>query len=394
MPNARFGRWVYNSSMAGKPLRALAGSRRTWWLLVLVLTTAAIAERGLRSVVSGARSPTGGARWIWAASTEPSPDETPSSGNVFFAFRDFELAGYPGRGRLSCRGDEEAFVYLNGALVDVSRFRDGEALSTYEVGYLLQPGVNRIAVELRSIRGGGGFLLDLEVEGRSPIRIGSDDQWQVARAYLDDLLVPGTAIEGAERAIAGAAPPVGRWGFLERAGASLPFIDRISPSEGRHAHWALSDRTAGAWRGLAPPNVSSPPLGSLVTFDFGREVVGYANVVFGRKEGARGLVFAGAEPPDSEADRPVAYLLNSPGRKSWSDTRPRRFRYLTVAATAEMVGARVLAVVPELARSALAAAAPAEGVFGLEPLNLRTPIENEIRSELERLAGIAAGEDV
>lgn len=374
--------------MAGKPFRALAGSRRTWWLLVLALALLALAERGVTAYRNGAGSPTGEARWIWAAA-----DETPGA-RAFFAFRDFELEGYPGRARLSCRGDEEYFVYLNGTLVAADRDRDGETLPTYEVGYLLEPGVNRLAVELRSGRGRGGFLLDLVVDGPDPLRLGSDASWQVVRSYHDDLLTPGEPIEGVESAIVRSAPAAGRWGSPRAGRSRLPFFDRVRTGEGRHAPWALSDRTGGSWRGLAPPSVSSPPLGRVVTFNWGREVVGYANVVFGRKEGARALVFAGTEPPDIESDRPVAYLLAAPGRKSWSDTRPRRFRYLTVVATAEMVGARVLELAPELSRSALSAAAPPDGVFGLESLKLRPPVEHEIRRELESLASVAAGEGV
>ncbi len=374
--------------MAGKLMRALLGSRSLWLLAIVALPLGALAERGFRSAYTRLWAPTGGAQWIWAGASE-SP-----GGAVFFTFRDFELAGFPGRARISCRADEEYFLYLNGVLVGAGRYRDGEPLSTYEVGYLLEPGVNRVAAEVRSGRGVGGFLLDLRIEGEEPRRIGSDASWSVVRTYADDLLAPGGAAPEAEPAHVWSAPPVGRWGLPRLAGATLGFDALVAAGDEHHAPRARSDRTGGRWRALAPPSVSSPPLGRTVTFDWGREVIGYPNLVFGRKEGAKALVFAGVEPPDVAVDRPAAYLLNPPGRKSWSDTQPRRFRYLTVVATAEMVGARVLPVAPELAASVLAAVPPPRGVFGLEPLPLRPPVEDEIRGELERLAGVAAGQGV
>ncbi len=374
--------------MGGKVRRALGGPRWLWALVIVALPLAALAERGFRSAYTRLWAPTGTARWIWAGGAES------IGGVAFFTFRDFELSSFPGRARISCRADEEYFLYLNGVLVGAGRYRDGEPLATYEVGYLLEPGRNRVAAEIRSGRGVGGFLLDLRIEGQDSVRIGSDEEWSVVQLYTDGLLASGSEVPGAEPAHVWSAPPVGRWGLPRLEGATLGFDALVVPGSERHAPRARSDRTHGRWRDLAPPNVSSPPLGRTVTFDWGREVIGYANVVFGRKEGGKALVFAGVEPPDVEVDAPAAYLLNPPGRKSWSDTQPRRFRYLTVVATAEMVGARVLPVVPEFAASALAAVAPPSGVFGLAPLELRPPIEDEIRSELESLAGVADGEGV
>ncbi len=360
-----------------------------WALLVLGVVLLAGAERGVRALSAGPWSPTGSARWIWAVTPEEAP-----AGTAFFVYRDFDLEGYAGRAQLSFRGDEEAFVYLNGTLLAAETLRDHGELSTYEVGFLLEPGANRIAAELRSGRGAGGFLLDLVVEGPHPTRVGTDLDWWVSRTYVDGLLVAGEPVPGAEPVEVRSRPDSGRGERPRAGGARRIFGDLVTAEEARHARWAQSERTADGWRPLGVPTVSSPPLGRTVTFDFGREMTGYANVVFGRKEGARALVFVGQEPPDPEADRPAAFLMNPIGRKSWSDARPRSFRYLTVVATAEMVGARVLPVVPRLAQSALTTAAPAEGVFGLESLGLRPPVENEIRSELERLASVAAGEGV
>lgn len=371
--------------MGEKRARGLGGSRTVWAALLLALPVLALAERGFRGAYTRLWAPTASAKWIWAARAEG------VGGTSFFIFRDFELSGFPGRARISCRADEEYFLYLNGTLVGAGSYRDGQPLSSYEVGYLLEPGLNRIAAELRSGRGVGGFLLDLRVEGEERLRLGSDESWSVTRTYSADLLSPGASVTESEPVHVWSTPPVGRWGVPRIEGTTLGFSDLVAAERARHAPRAMSGRTGDRWRRLAPPDVSSPPLGSSVTFDWGREVIGYANVVFGRKEGAKALVFAGSERADPAVDRPVSYLINPPGRKSWSDTRPRRFRYLTVVATAEMVGARVLPLVPEYAKGALEAAEPHDGVFGLEPLRLRPPVEDEIRRELERLASVAPG---
>ena len=218
--------------------------------------------------------------------------------------------------------------------------------------------------------------------------------WSVARTYSGELLTPGAEVADVEAPRVWSAPPVGRWGLPRIEAATLGFSDLVALEGGVHAPRALSARTQNRWQRLEPPNVSSPPLGHTVTFDWGEEMIGYVNVVFGRSEGAKALIFTGLERPDPAVDRPASYLINPYGRKSWSDTRPRRLRYLTVVSTAEMVGARVLPVVEEHAESALEALAPHAGVFGLEPLGLRPPVEDEIRRELERLASVAAGEGV
>jgi hypothetical protein len=233
--------------------------------------------------------------------------------------------------------------------------------------------------------------LTLEIEGEEPLRLGTDESWKIARAFSDELLSPGGAIHEPEAALVWAEPPIGRWGYVGEGSPTPLFSEVVVGREVRHAPRALPEKGDGSWRALDPPDHSSPPLGRRVTFDWGREVVGFPNVVFGRKWEGRGMVFAGLERPDPEVDLPVAYLLKPAGRKSWSDSRPRSFRYLTVIATQEMVGARVLPLVPELAQSALARASAPTGVLGIEPSSLRPPIEDEIRSELESLAGVPGG---
>lgn len=365
-----------------------SGGRRALGLFLVVLAAApllALAEGGIRRLYARWLAPTGDARWIWIDRGEANEE----GGVDFFAVRDVELAGYPARARIACQADEEYFLYLNGTLVGSGRHRDGRPLDAYEVGYLLEPGSNRIALELRSGRGEGGLLFDLRLEGDESRRLGSDADWRIVRGYSDEMLLPGEPLPDSEEPLVLGRPPVGRWD-LPRIDAATPvFGDLLLDPAGRHAPWA---HTGGRIVSVTPPDWSSPPLGRRVTFDWGREFEGYLNLVFALKGGARALVFVGTTLPDPEHDPPAASLLNPPGRRSWSDSRPRRFRYVTVIATDELAGARVYPLAPELAAGLLAEAEAPQGVFGLEPLPLRPPVEKEIRREIEGLPGVSPGQ--
>ncbi len=123
-------------------------------------------------------------------------------------------------------------------------------------------------------------------------------------------------------------------------------------------------------------------------------MAGYLNLVFPRTAAARGLVYFGDSPVAPESRPPDAYLIHAPGRRSWADAEPRRFRYVTVWSTSEVSGARVFPVDEELAEIADRAAELERGVFGLEPLRLRPPVEHEIRSELESVASLPGGQGI
>jgi hypothetical protein len=164
-------------------------------------------------------------------------------------------------------------------------------------------------------------------------------------------------------------PPLGRWG-RPRVGHPAPLLPR------------------------APlvPAVSVRPLGSFVLYDWGREVEGYLTLdVSPSKDPGTGLLFTGAAPPDPRRDSLTAPVLILPGRHDWMDARPRRFRYAVVVGLAKPAtagGAGMASVLPAPARSV--SKDPEEmKVFGIEGAPLRTPVEDEVWSKLQRLAGVA-----
>ena len=88
------------------------------------------------------------------------------------------------------------------------------------------------------------------------------------------------------------------------------------------------------------------------------------------------------------------------GRRSWMDAQARRFRYALVIGD-RPASARVLPVDPKRAAGRIATPADTaagggrkvEGVFGLEPPPLRTPVQDEIWRELQRVPGVRGRKD-
>jgi hypothetical protein len=136
--------------------------------------------------------------------------------------------------------------------------------------------------------------------------------------------------------------------------------------------------------------VGRPP-GSPVLYDWGREVEGYLTLdVPPSKDPGTGLLFTGAEPPDPRRTPFTAPVLVLPGRHDWMDAQPRRFRYAVVVGLARPGEASVL---PAPARPV--SRDPEEmKVFGIEGPRLRTPVEDEVWSKLQRLAGVARREEL
>ncbi len=359
---------------------------RTAILLIVAVALLAAGERGLRVLRRQAGSETGDARWIW------DPAASAGDGGVtFFAVRDFELDRPPAAARLLAAIDEEGLVFLNGDQVGSARFRDGRSLVAWEVGPLLRSGRNRLAVEARSGRGAGGLLLSLRGpgEGAEPLALGSDRDWRILRAFDPALFDPEAELGAGEPARVWAPPPTGRWG-MPPAGATRPLLEELLVGKPLVAGRA----TVRPWGGgeERPLGRRARRPGGAITFDWGREVTGYLGIAQAGNEGARALVWVGARPTSHDPlgrEKPTTYLLNPPGRRWWVDTVPRTFRFVTLVGIGGFSGARVFPIDGEAGAVAVAAngAEAAAGVFGLEPPKLRAPVEDEIRRELERLAG-------
>lgn len=363
-----------------------------WILLAAGVVLLAAGAHWLAPRVAAGRLASGTAQWIWAP-----PDRQGEVPLAFQAARDFTLGAAPGEAWLRILADEEYVAHLNGVRVGGGRYRQGAALDAYRVGPLLVAGRNRLLVEARSGRRAGGLLVRLAGEGGLEVVSGPD--WSILVRHRERHLDPANPLEEARPPWLWGLPPTGRWG-RPAPGPPLPLYGEVVA--GRRRLWPRRIRVDGAWQRagqLLPERqlrTSSPSLGRLVTFDWGREVTGYPGLFFGARKRPKALLYYGCDPVDSEA-APGDRALGASGRLLWSAALPRRFRCLSVLAPGGIRAAFVDAVDERRAAPLLAAGeaaeGPATGVLGLErPPELVTPVEDEIRRELQRLPGVVVGQ--
>jgi len=353
-------------------------------LLMAAVGLLALGTRIVSAVTGRLTVPTGGAQWIWMKR-----DRTDASPAAFYAVRDFFLDQAPSRARLLVLADPEYVLTLNGKRIGAGQYRPpggppGARLDVYEVGDLLLAGGNRLLVELRSDRGAGGFLAALQdASGDTLVR--TDSAWRIIQRHDFGLVrgwLPLDASGGlpSEPAFSWGLPPTGRWGRPE-IGPVLPRLPDL-----------IQGTPVAASRVPAPPILGLPPTSArhVALFDWGREVTGYLALQMPPGNGLRkALLFTGDQPPEPLRDRLAGAVLAMTGRRSWMDARPRRFRYVLLIGDPP-VAARVLPVDPKRAAGLLADGGreKMEGVFGLEPPPLRTPVQDEIWRELQRVPGL------
>jgi hypothetical protein len=130
-----------------------------------------------------------------------------------------------------------------------------------------------------------------------------------------------------------------------------------------------------------------------VLYDWGRPVEGYLTLAVPAVEpGQHALLFTGDVPPDPLRARPDAsVLIQSGGRRDWMDAVPRRFRYALLVGLDRPATAAVLPLPPGTVRPP---ARVGTRVFGIEGPPLRTPVEDEVWSKLQRLAGVAGRKEL
>jgi hypothetical protein len=353
---------------------------RSWLLAILLIVLAvallALADRALPAVATRTVLPTGGAQWIWEERGRN--DATPAA---FYAVRDFEIAAPPARARLLVTADEEYVLHLNGHRVGSGAWTPGAGLDAYEVAPLLLPGGNRIVVELRSGRGTGGFLASLVNGGNGEVLLETDGAWRIVRQHHLGLVRGWLPLGEAEPAFCWGYPPIGRWGRPEPGREKPLFPDLVA-------------------RPVPPGKVRKDgPRAKGLLFDWGREVTGYLVLDLPpREQRGTALLFTGAAPPDAWKESPAGAVVVPPGSRRWMDVRPRRFRYVLLLGMERPAAARVLPLSPRLDAGTAAALLPREGkpegVFGIAPPPLRTPVEDEVWSELQGLPGVARRKDL
>ena len=349
---------------------------RAWLLAYLAIAVLALGAH-LRPVLRARTLPTAAARWIWKPI-----DHLDHNPTAFYAVRDFDLASPPARARLMITADEEYVVTLNSKRIGAGAFEPGAPLDVYEVGPLLLPGGNRLLVELRSADGAGGLLASLVDERTGRQIVGTGERWRILPAHQLGLPRGWTPAGSGEPAFAWGFPPVGRWG-RPRVGAPRPLLDEEMGPPVPAASLLPVSLPAGLAEGRPP--------GSPILYDWGRTVEGYlALEVPPAKDLGMALLLTGETPPDPLMARPAAVLV-MPGQPEWLDASPRRFRYALLMGLKRPAVAVVRPVPPGRAQPSRHVE---DKVFGIQGPPLRTPVEDEVWSKLQRFPGAARGKDL
>lgn len=343
-------------------------------LTILAVLLLALATRAVPALRARGSLPTGEAQWIWKPMNWR--DEGPTA---FYAVRDFDLPARPRQARLLVTADEEYVLTLNGKRIGAGAWRPGAPLDVYEAGPLLLQGGNRLVVELRSSRGVGGLLLGLEDTAAHRILVGTDQAWRIFPRHQLGLVRGWLPLGGGELAHCWGIPPAGRWD-RPREGPLRPPLGRLAGAPVP----AVSARPAGP--------AGAP--GFLTLYDWGREVTGYLSLgVLPAERPGVALLFTGNQPPDPLADAPAGSVLIQAGRQDWLDARPRRFRYALLAGRVRPARVAVLPV-PAWAVPPEPAGPDGKGVFGIVAPPLRTPVENKVWGELQRLTSVAGRKEL
>jgi hypothetical protein len=357
-------------------------------LLLVILALGLVgADRALRWARAAADSPAAGAEWIWARM----PGEA-GAPMAFFAVKDFELDFEIASADLRIVADEEYLVTLNGRTVAVGSYLtfadpDAPSLASYSVGNLLRP-VNRLLVELRSARGAGGLLFKLVISGTAGERaeVVSDGSWRIVRRFEESVRRFGGPL-GSEAALVWGAQPAGRWGLPETVvqtwtlralqnGRLRPLVPAVR--QGRHG---------SPWR--VAPRWGTRPLGPWARLDFGRVRTGYLNLHFADSEASHGFVFYDLRRPPEGLVGYGDVVLRIAGRNRWTASRPASFRFVTLTGIPAVTRAEVVPVNPDKVAELLPRQ-PRSSLFGVErEKTLVSPVEDEIRSQLEGVPGLA-----
>ena len=357
-----------------------SGRRTVRLLLVLLVAVVALeaVEWGVRLVLRGREA--GEARWIWAANWPNRPVRP----FAFQAVRDFRLAQRMPRARLLIEGDEQYLVYLNGTWVGGGAYRADRRWDGYDVGDLLRLGDNRLLVELRSARGVGGLLLCLQAGAGERCVVPSDGAWRTFERHLQ----ADESITGGLAALVWGPSDAGRWhpphGVDQR-----PIYGRCVDTERAYPVRHVVDRgveevvdTAGEKVAIPVRRLRwrNPMLGMLVLQPQQPAAEHVALLTYVQRSGP-------AAPDD-----PNELLVTQPGQSEFRPPYARTFRSLRVLGLDDVEGALIHPLRKGCEGLLAPPSAPAAaGLFGFEPPS-GAAVEDEVRSELERLAGVARRE--
>lgn len=185
----------------GAAAAAFSPRARPFPAFLIALVAFAVGIQGVTELVRARRlSELGlaGAKWIWVAK---SPDPAPVH---FSAIREFRLDAVPKSADARVFVDRRFQLWVNGNRAGAGGQKPGDPLQRFDVGALLRPGQNTVAIVAESSAGIGGILFALSPESGSPILV-SDRFWTVDPTGLE-IRVPTKT-----RAVVLGRPPMQPW---------------------------------------------------------------------------------------------------------------------------------------------------------------------------------------
>lgn len=372
-PPADFSRGDLQMSRLHHPL----SWRRHPWRFFAAAFVAVLAVAGAERFAAQRLAPGHGARWIWAPG-----DLREGLPIAFYAARDVELEE-PVSARLAIVADETYVLYVNGRRLGSGSYRTLAPVDEYEIGDFLEAGTNRIVIELRSCRGAGGLLAELEIDGDAARRrvVGTGADWRIFRRHDPALFGGWSRLDGGEPPQTWQRPPTGRWRLGEtRARRPTAFRSALPPPRRRPVRVRQQHRLT--WHPLDWERPRVPALGPHQLYDWGEEVEGFLAFDLASDEGLPGLLYFGSEPPDPQRRAPDEIVLPIPGRGHWEDAHARRFRYVLVVGAEPYSRMDVERAEPGAARDPEALAHQNGGVFGLEPTRSYSQTEEDVWKRL------------
>ncbi len=349
----------------------------TWRFFALVLALTLILA-GATRIATRLLEPGQGARWIWAEG-----DFSGGEPISFYAAREIELPAV-GPGRITIAADETYVLYVNGQRIGAGSYRSRAPFDVYEVGDFLQVGLNRILVELRSSRGAGGLLAQIELAPGAGASVVTDDSWQIFRRYDAGLVRGWSALRGCEAPKIWGRAPTGRWRPNGARQRHIPFQRFPPPERSRPVRHQLYH--SASWTALDGSQRRIPAIGPQQVFDWGEEVTGFISLDLRSDEGKPGLLYVSTEPPDAKDQPPDAVIIPVPGRRFWEDAHPRRFRYLLLVGAEPYSRIEVDLLNGEEARALISPEDEPDGLFGIEPPRSYSRVEEAVWQRLQQEA--------
>ena len=154
------------------------------------------------------------AQWIWHT-------KNAADGEVRFFRKEFTLEALPSKAKLSASCDNEEIVYVNGH--EVGQSADWKQPVVADIGKLLRPGANVIAVRGKNHEGIAALVVrvDLEAAGGAKSVIVTDTTWQSSEKEAPNWTLPGFSVQGWAHPVVMAAYGGGPWGDVLSGGGKV-----------------------------------------------------------------------------------------------------------------------------------------------------------------------------